>query len=289
MNTIIDTHNHCCEFSADASQPLKERLEEAQRLGLRGLVMTDHFDKWEDADLPSSDFHVLNIYPEEGEWIFNIPSYIQCIKKEQKNLSNAKSDLELYKGIELGYRPYLVPAFLEVSTFYKDELDLIIGSVHCLTPFGYPELRKLYDKGKKDAYDFYLKALIKMVEDMPFINVLGHFDYISRYNNFDDKKLRYEDFPDQLDRLFQLIIERDIALEINTATQLVKNSAGQTIGLTDDSILRRYKELGGKLICLASDAHRKGRVGQLFEKNKDQLESLGFDKLCHFKKGQVAY
>jgi histidinol-phosphatase (PHP family) len=289
VRTIIDTHNHCCEFSADSSQPLKERLEEAQRLGLRGLVMTDHFDKWEDLDIASSEFHVLDIYPEDGEWVFNIPDYIERIRVAQENLAKAHSSLELYKGIELGYRPYLVPAFLEVSTFYKDDLDLLIGSVHNLSPFGYPKLRKLYAKGKKEAYTLYLEALMKMVEDMPFMNVLGHFDYISRYNTYDDKKLRYEDFADHLDRLFKLIIERDIALEINTATQLVKNPSGQPIGLTDEAILRRYKDLGGTLICLASDAHHEGRVGQMFEQNKAQLENLGFDKLCHFEKGQIAY
>lgn len=283
MLNIIDAHNHCSEFSPDASQPLANRLVEAEALGLGGLVITDHFDKRINETIYQEDFQVIDLEPLQGEWTFHFPTYMNRMTQEQARIAQENKAFKLLIGVELGYHPALAKAFKQCVEYYA-QLDSIIGSVHNLRYKGFSSIRELYKRGKTFAYALYLEALAEMVEDMPFINVLGHFDYIARYNHFTDKKLLYKDFPDAFDHLFHKIIERDIALEINTSSQRQRDEDGKPLGLIDDEILSRYMELGGDKIVLSSDAHHEGKVGLDFYENVMQLEALGCTQLTYFEK-----
>ena len=77
---------------------------------------------------------------------------------------------------------------------------------------------------------------------------------------------------DYIDSILKKIIDRGKALEINTA--------GLKYGLgfahPKKEILERYKELGGELITVGSDAHIADHLAYDFETVCEQLKDLGF-------------
>ena len=81
---------------------------------------------------------------------------------------------------------------------------------------------------------------------------LAHLTYPFRYFPEDKRPADYRRWEDTIDAILKTIIQKSIALEINTS------GLRQTIGKTlpDLPIIRRYRELGGEAITLGSDAHR---------------------------------
>ena len=110
---------------------------------------------------------------------------------------------------------------------------------------------------------------------------MGHFDYVVRApRNYEDKNLYYKDFSDHFDKIFSILIAMEMSLEINTS--------GAAYGVTymDIDILKRYKELGGEMITISSDAHHPDRVGQNFKETVQFIKDAGFSFLTHFDKGK---
>jgi len=51
----------------------------------------------------------------------------------------------------------------------------------------------------------------------------------------------------------------------------------------DEGILRRYKELGGKLITIGSDAHYAEHLGAGIDKGYELALKCGFDKIALYQ------
>lgn len=49
-------------------------------------------------------------------------------------------------------------------------------------------------------------------------------------------------------------------------------------------ILRLYKELGGTIITIGSDAHKEEHLGAKISYVKEELKKLGFNSFCTFDK-----
>ena len=80
--------------------------------------------------------------------------------------------------------------------------------------------------------------------------------------------------------LFRSIIEHGKGIEINTGS-LYKN---MTYAHPHPSILKLYKELGGEIITVGSDAHVPKYIGYDFETYaRDILTATGFRYYCTFK------
>ena len=80
-------------------------------------------------------------------------------------------------------------------------------------------------------------------------------------------------------------IQRGIGLELNTAGW--RKEAGQQY--PSHEVLRLYKELGGRIITLGSDAHKGQDVGADFERAKELLLACGFNSCCYFVNRQPFY
>lgn len=284
---FVDVHNHCKDFSPDASQPLLERIAEARDLGLPGIILTDHYDK----DLVAQDLlpglSPMGSRPKPGEWIFYTPEYIDRLLTERAALASAGDPFKLLIGVELGYAPQLAEPYRAMIDIYP--FDCVLASLHSLEFKDVYYFRDLYTREKLAVYSLYLEGLIQMLKDMDYANILGHFDYISRYAHYDTKKMAYSDLPDVFDELFRIMIQNQVSLELNIGSQRAKESDGTPMGLPDKAILLRYRELGGELVSLGSDAHHAGFVGRQFRESADYLRSLGFRYLTHFEKRQAVH
>ena len=105
---------------------------------------------------------------------------------------------------------------------------------------------------------------------------------ISRVQIGNEKISEFSDpakYQKKIDQILSLLAEKDKALEINTSglRQKLKRT------LPDESIVMRYKELGGKLITIGSDAHYAKHLGLGIGKAMDMAKRCGFDSVALFQ------
>ena len=89
-----------------------------------------------------------------------------------------------------------------------------------------------------------------------------------------DYSVVIEDIKD----LLSTVITRNKALELNTA------NAKDGFFMPDEYILKLYKEMGGELITLGSDAHVAENVANGLNEGKLLLKKCGFTKYYYYEK-----
>lgn len=287
VSGIVDSHNHCKEFSPDASQTLDALIAEGRAKGLGGLALTDHYDK----DMINSKLHrelsAPGSLPAEGEWIFDIDAYFKAVSTKQAELQEEGSPFQLYSGLELGYQDYLTDSYRDLVAKYP--FDVVIGSLHSMMGFDVYSFRALYERPKQEAYALYLDGLRAMTETLDF-DICGHFDYVSRYASYEDNRMLYDEHKEAFDRFLEAVVRHGKCLEINTAGfRSIKDPAGQPAGHPDSAILQRYLELGGTKVCLSSDAHHPGRSAQHFNEAAAWLKELGFTALTYYEQREARF
>lgn len=267
MTDLYDNHNHS-QFSFDGGRTsVGKTVNSAIGKGLAGVCFTDHCDFF----VPPMKAKYEEYVPE----VFDVEARNAEIDKV-----NAKCprDFLVFKGIEIGVQKSerdKIAAHLEKYSF-----DEIIASVHYLDdtdPFwgGYYE-----GKTWRYAYGHYLETLYdEMVWLGDRFDIMGHYDYVTRYAPYPECSILYKDFPDILDSMLKYLAENGKALEINTKTY--QDFKGRTPVL-DKNILMRYRELGGEIISLGSDSHDADRVGFNFERTAALVSRCGFRYLAHF-------
>lgn len=250
-----DVHTHS-SFSTDSTEPLRKLASAALEKGLKTLCITEHHD-----------FD----YPEEGEFLLDVPAYREELLRVREEFSGR---LELLFGVELGLLDYAAPRLYEFAK--SASFDFIIGSAHQidgLDPY-YPEY---FDKmGDHGGISHFFDAMLSAVKAIDDFDVLGHFDYIVRYSHA--KSYEPMDFREVIDEILKAVISKGKGIEINTA------GVGK-LGYPHPHpfVLRRYKELGGEIVTIGSDAHDRTRVAADFDKAEQALRNAGFKYYAVFR------
>ena len=261
---FFDTHTHG-SYSYDCDAKHHEMIAAAKAQGLSGICFTEHFD----------------YVPDVGKLCgFEMIPYLSKLRSFSQKES--PSGFQVLSGLEIG----LFDHHMESPEFAMQhfKFDAIIGSVHYVInesdPY-YPAYTA--DKDKFTAYSKILEKYIELLPRHNKINIMGHFDYVSRYSQtYEDRNMYYKDFPDHFDKLFTILIDNGIALEINTSTYQKRDS--YPANKLDINILKRYRELGGRLVTLGSDAHAPANVGQGFKEAAELIKEAGIPYLTHFVK-----
>ena len=125
----------------------------------------------------------------------------------------------------------------------------------------------------------YFEWELKLAEWAKF-DTLAHLTYPLRYivGKY-HRPVDMSKFDEIIDEILLTLIKNEKSLEINTA------GLRQPIGVTspDEGILRRYKELGGKLITIGSDAHYAEHLGAGIDKGYELALKCGFDKIAVYQ------
>jgi histidinol-phosphatase (PHP family) len=108
---------------------------------------------------------------------------------------------------------------------------------------------------------------------------LGHIDYIVRYGNDKEQTYSYSKNADYIDEILKHLIANGKGLEVNAAGW----KSGLSFAHPHQDVLKRYKELGGEIITIGSDAHKPEHVAYDFHKIKDYLEFCGFKYYTEFR------
>lgn len=258
---MFDNHIHS-SFSGDSQLPIEEACKRAVELGLKGVAFTDHLD----FDYPGYD-DTSNI---------DFTKYLSCLDRIEHLYSGR---LKIIKGVEAGIQPHVIKDTLDVISRYG--FDFVIGSVHIIDRLD-PYTGEFYNgRTKLQAYSRYLEEVIFAIDNFDNFDILGHIDYVIRYGNYSNRSLIYNDHKDLLDSIFRKLINSGKGMEINTSSY--RDKPGITTPVFDWRILARYKELGGDIVTLGSDAHSAEYIGYKFEYFKEMLKKTGFKYLTHFE------
>ncbi len=255
---LPDYHFHT-NFSGDSDTPMRAHLERAISLGMASLCVTDHHDY----DVDSVIDFTLHV-----DQYFEVMSALRDEYKDR---------IDLRIGIELGLQTHLKEYYRELLSSYP--FDFVIGSTHFINRKdpAYPEF--FNGRKEQEAYLKYFQATLDNVKNIDNYDVAGHIDYIVRYGPNKARYYSYEVYRDILDDILRAIIERGKGIECNTAG--FRKGIGQPNPCAD--ILKRYKELGGEIITIGSDAHVAEDLGSDFQTAGDLLKQCGFSYYTEFR------
>ncbi|MCR5543929.1 MAG: PHP domain-containing protein, partial [Eubacterium sp.] len=115
-------------------------------------------------------------------------------------------------------------------------------------------------------------------------NVYGHIDYVFRYGPetvtsevFENKY--FPEICEIVEEILKNIIKNGKGIEINTGSLY----RGMDFAHPHPLILKMYKELGGEILTIGSDAHDYEHIGFGFEPAKALAKAHDFKYFCTFK------
>lgn len=259
---LADYHIHT-SYSTDAkawADP-ESCANRAVAMGLEEIVFTDHLD---------FKYRTLEPYP-----FIDMDAYVNHILRLKSDFAGR---LQIRLGLELGLTPEIAHLARNVTDKYP--FDFIICSTHDIKGVGiYGGCDYFGDRPKKAAYDEYFNEALAVIKADPDFCVYGHLDFLERYAPYDDVTAHLNDFADVTDTIFKLLIESGRGLEVNTSGY--RYGLGRTNPKPE--YLRRFKELGGEILTLGSDAHSPDHIASNFPKAQDMLLSLGFKYLARYE------
>ena len=110
-------------------------------------------------------------------------------------------------------------------------------------------------------------------------DVAGHLDFVVRYGPNKNVCYSYEKYRDVFDEILKVLVEKGKGIECNTAGF----KAGLGHPHPTEAILKRYRELGGEILTLGSDAHVPEYVAYHFDQVGELLKGCGFRYYTVFK------
>lgn len=257
---------HTKIYSPDASQSPEELITTAKSLGIKNVTITEH----NDMDFPDKEFI----------WEFDLQEYSRSIKEWQE-FSRSIDGPSVHMGIEIGWQSHLKDRIEQTATALPfDSLLLSIHVFHGVDIYYGGDIALM---PRKERNKEYISALARMCREIDNYDIVAHYDYINRYIEDKSSSVFYKDCPEEFDDLFDALISKDKALEINTASiekQIVK---GSSYIMPDPDVIRRYISMGGKLITIGSDAHTTERIGLHFDRTAKYLKSLGVSEIFYYE------
>ena len=255
---FADQHTHS-NFSTDSEATPESMVQGAIAKGLTQLTLTDHMD----LDYPGTT-------AEKPLFEFNTADYFSTLAPLKETYAG---QLYLGIGIELGLRPGREDLNAQMHQLLADyPFDFVLGSVHLLDnddPY-YEEYWQ--SRSAKDILTKYFNDMLTSIKEFDNFDSLGHLDYLIRYIPpfCGDKDYAVKEYREVIDEIFKFLINKNKALEINTAG-LIK---GLPCFHPKLNVLKRYLDLGGKLLTIGSDGHSPDKIATEFAKTEELLKSL---------------
>lgn len=263
-----DFHVHT-SFSSDCSASMESMIERGIELGLDSICFTEHYDY----DFPPN--------PENLDFLLDFEKYQkQCLLYKEKY----QDRIEILQGIEIGIQEHLGKKLEDFYYLYGKDYDFILASCHVAANMDPYEAIYFDSYPGEKGMQLYFETLLHNMDVYHHYQSCAHLDYAYRYYPKPRPDFSYSKYADLLDEILKKIIQGGKALEINTSGL----RSGLPFANPHKDILLRYRELGGNLITIGSDAHKPVDLGYHFLPIKDYLLCLGFQYYTIYRK-QKAY
>jgi histidinol-phosphatase (PHP family) len=259
----FDYHMHS-EASCDSHASMSQMCASAHQRGIPELAFTDHFD----------------CHPSDRCLGFYQPD-VYFDRLEAARAQFAPQGLTVRAGVELG-EPHLFAAEQQ-PVVAAHPYDIVLGSLHWIGPDSVFDRVYFEQRTPRDAIEPYFVELAALARQGGF-DVLAHPDLIKRksfevYGRFD-----IAEWEDVVRPVWQACIEKGIAIEINTAGLRLPVKEAYPA----PAALRWYREMGGELLTLGSDAHQPDHAGYSLQTAVQVARAAGFTRVCSFAGRQVA-
>ncbi len=283
---LTDSHTHSTLSVDGRSSPL-EMCAQAVRAGVGAVCFTEHVDF--DPENPHYGFYDYA----------NVLSEIEAARKK------AGRSVEIRIGVELDLQ---LPFLKQAQEFLLDKkLDLVLGSFHFVnqefigtaayfrtfqarSEAGADEQKSPYSGNYREpvvgidpsiiekGIAAYFKTLKKIARDAEF-DVLAHFDLIKWQGaaSWGDRSLAAHE--DTAKGILRILAERGKGIEVNTKG--LRYSCNETFPTLD--LLKAFKEAGGEIVTVGSDAHRAEEVGMGIERACELVKEAGFQHVAFFR------
>lgn len=212
-----------------------------------------------------------------ADYCYNSLDPAEYRKSLAKAAAGAGDGLTVLKGLEVG-EPHRFERKVRELVDYSD-YDFIVGALHYLDDDGLVLGRDVFTKGDHLAVvEEYYRETLSMVEAAE-MDVLAHMGLFRRglaLAGLDTSLDETELWPDIIESILETLIGRGIALELNTSGL----RRAERMTYPTPRVLELYRELGGRLVTLGSDTHRRSHLFHGLASGAGLLREKGLNS-CH--------
>ncbi len=257
---IYDLHVHT-PASPDASVAPQELVTAAELLGLWGVGLVVHVD-----------FHPED-YCTGGP---DVAAYLSDSRRIGE-LAEAEG-IRVSTGLEVGEPHRFAASWEPVAS--AAEWDFVTGALHWIGSHLVLDESGYLGTDPMQVVEGYYEETLRILRRCD-IDVLAHMGIFRRglamagySTDFDE----VEEWPDLIDEVLGTMIEHGVVLELNTAGLRRK----ERVTYPTRSVMERYRQLGGELVALGSDTHRRENAFYGIARGRDLLLDLGFSEAYYF-------
>lgn len=232
---MFDFHIHS-RVSFDGHDTGEALAIAAKEAGMREICFTDHMD--------------YDPLAQVQTMILDADAY----SREYDALS--LPGLKIRRGVEFGMLRDNRAEFR--AALEARQYDFVLGSVHFAQNLDVYFQEYWHDKTPWQAQRIFLEETLACVELHEDFDVLAHLTFLNKSpHNPARIPMPYDNHREILDEILRTLAAKGKGLEMNTS------GLDRNVGyLPTAEYFRRFKELGGEIVTVGSDAHRTSRVGQ---------------------------
>ena len=252
---MFDYHMHT-RVSFDGKETGTDMVKAALAAGLKEICFTDHLD--------------YDPLGKMGDLTFDTDAY------------NAEYDalevpgLKIRRGMEFGITVDNREQFKQ--DLQRRHFDFVLGSVHFVDDLDVYYADYWQDKTVFQAERRYLEATLECVRLHEDFDVLAHLTYIGKTTAHPaPRAVPFAEHRELIDEILRIVAQKGKGLEMNTSGV---DRCGGFLPAAD--YFRRFRELGGEIVTVGSDAHRANRVGQYTFDACEILKDI-FGYVCTFE------
>ncbi|HAI20823.1 MAG TPA: hypothetical protein DCM14_02795 [Clostridiales bacterium UBA8153] len=259
---LLDYHVHS-QHSVDAEGDVRDHCRQAVKQGLLDLGFSDHLD-FDPRDA--------------GYGFLSLDRYLDDVARCREEYAGR---LHVRCGLEVGELHRYWPQVSRVLQKSAGRLDFVIGSVHWYggTLLGGDRYRALTPRAR---YAPYFAEVLALVDHGGF-QILGHLDLVSRYPIPGSPPVP-EEHQEEIRAILGAMLRHGIVPEINVSG--IRH--GICSFLPPRPVLEWYRELGGNIVALGSDAHGPASVGAMIPQAVRLARDLGFGYLARFERLELS-
>ena len=252
---MFDYHLHST-VSYDGHGTSEEMIAAARSAGLKEICFTEHLD-------------YQHCIP-RAQTTYTLEAY------HSAHAPQCDADLCVRHGVEVGLTPWNQQEIARDIAAYP--YDFVLGSVHFIDDED-PYLPPYWvGRDPLQAEKQYFEELLTCVELHNDFDVLGHLTYISKCKAHPCPRIiPLAAYRDCIAQIMTTLISKCKGIEVNTSGM---DRCGDY--LPGMEYLKLFKDLGGEIVTVGSDAHAPDRVGQYTFPVCQMLKDI-FGHVCTFE------